>query len=65
MIRDFLKQGQIKMPDDLNNLFKDMMKDVIEQCYNAEIEEELGYSKYDYRNEDSKNYCNGYTEKKH
>ncbi|MGL5124051.1 MAG: IS256 family transposase [Fusobacteriaceae bacterium] len=64
MIRDFLKQGQIKTPDDLNNLFKDMMKDVIEQCYNAEIEEELGYSKYDYRNEDSKNYRNGYTEKR-
>ncbi|MGL6064846.1 MAG: transposase [Fusobacteriaceae bacterium] len=51
------------MTVDLNSLFKDMVKDVIKQCYKTEIEEKLSYLKYDSRNGYSKNYRNGYTEK--
>ena len=41
-----------------------MMKVMIEEFYQGELEEELGYTKYDYRNKDSNNSRNGYSSKK-
>lgn len=43
IIRELLKDGKIKTLDDLNNLFKSIIKDLTEECYQGEIEEELGY----------------------
>ena len=63
-VREFLKQNPISSSDDLNNFFKDMMKIMIEELYQGELEEELGYTKYDYRNKDSNNSRNGYSSKK-
>lgn len=59
-----MKQNPISSPDDLNTFFKDMMKVMIEEFYQGELEEELGYTKYDYRNKDSNNSRNGYSSKK-
>ena len=53
-VREFLKQNPISSPDDLNTFFKDM----IEEFYQGELEEELGYTKYNYRNKDSNNSRN-------
>ncbi|WP_293723790.1 transposase [uncultured Cetobacterium sp.] len=44
-VREFLKQNPISSPDDLNTFFKDMMKVMIEEFYQGELEEELGYPK--------------------
>ncbi|WP_047382375.1 IS256 family transposase, partial [Cetobacterium sp. ZWU0022] len=63
-VREFLKQNPISSPDDLNTFFKDMMKVMIEEFYQGELEEELGYTKYDYRNKESNNSRNGYSSKK-
>lgn len=63
-MREFLKQNPISSPDDLNTFFKDMMKVMIEEFYQGELEEELEYTKYDYRNKDSNNSRNGYSSKK-
>ena len=63
-VREFLKQNPISSPDDLNTFFKDMMKVMIEEFHQGELEEELGYTKYDYRNKDSNNSKNGYSLKK-
>lgn len=63
-VREFLKQNPISSPDDLNTFFKDMMKVMIEEFYQVELEEELGYTKYDYRNKESNNSRNGYSSKK-
>ncbi len=63
-VREFLKQNPISSPDDLNTFFKDMMKVMIEEFYQGELEEELGYTKYDYRNKDSNNSRNGYSSKR-
>ena len=41
-----------------------MMKVMIKEFYQGELEEELGYTKYDYRNKDSNNSRNGYSSKK-
>ena len=40
-----------------------MMKDLIEECYQGETEEELGYIKYNYHNKDTDNSRNGYSSK--
>ncbi len=63
-VREFLKQNPISSPDGLNTFFKDMIKVMIEEFYQGELEEELGYTKYDYRNKDSNNSRNGYSSKK-
>ena len=40
------------------------MKVMIEKFYQSKLVEELGYTKYDYRNKDSNNSRNGYSSKK-
>ncbi|MEM5781334.1 MAG: IS256 family transposase, partial [Lawsonibacter sp.] len=44
-------------------LFKEMVGTVLENGLEGELEEELGYSKYNYRNKDTENSRNGYSEK--
>lgn len=49
-------------------LYKDMLKDLlgetIQTMLKREIEEELGYSKYDYDEKNTENSRNGYSPKK-
>lgn len=49
----------------LNFAVKDLMKDVIQESLEGELDEELGYSKYDYRNrpEETTNKRNGHSNK--
>lgn len=49
---------------DINDLFKEMVGTFLEHGLEAELEEELGYSKYDYRNKSTDNSRNGSTPKK-
>lgn len=48
---------------DIQSLFKEMVGEVLENGLEGELEEELGYSKYDYRNKETENSRNGYTPK--
>ena len=43
--------------------FKEMVGAVLENSLEGELDEELGYSKYDYRNKETDNSRNGYSEK--
>ena len=47
----------------LQGLYKEMVGSVLENSLEGELEEELGYSKYDYRNKDTDNSRNGHSEK--
>ena len=47
----------------VQDLFKEMVGTVLENGLEGELEEELGYSKYDYRNKETDNSRNGYSEK--
>lgn len=47
----------------VQELFKEMVGTVLENGLEGELEDELGYSKYDYRNKDTDNSRNGYSEK--
>lgn len=47
----------------VQNLFKEMVSTVLENGLEGELEESLGYSKYDYHNKQTDNSRNGYSEK--
>lgn len=49
--------------EDVQEFFKEMVGTVLENGLEGELEEELDYSKYDYRNKQTDNSRNGYTEK--
>lgn len=41
--------------DNIQNLFKETIAEFMENGLEAELEDELGYSKYDYRNNNTDN----------
>ena len=53
----------IKSMEDIQELFKDMIASFVNQGLEGELDEELGYSKYDFRNKDTDNSRNGHSEK--
>lgn len=59
IIAELVKSGKIKSVDDINKLVKDIFKDTLETMLEAELENELGYSKHDYRNKKTENSRNG------
>ena len=62
-IRGVLSGLNIKDFGDIQTLFKEMVGEVLQNGLEGELEEELGYSKYDYRNKETENSRNGYTPK--
>ena len=48
-IRELLQMSNITSMDDIQNLFKDTFVEFMEN----ELDDELGYSKYDYKNKDT------------
>ncbi|RNC62736.1 MAG: hypothetical protein AWM53_02095 [Candidatus Dichloromethanomonas elyunquensis] len=58
-----LQEAGINDVSGVQNLFKEMVSTVLENGLEAEMEDELGYSKYDYRNKETDNSRNGYSEK--
>lgn len=65
--RDFLRsvitEYEIKDLKGLHFAIKDLMKDVIQETLEAELDENLGYSKYDFREKDTTNRRNGHSKK--
>ena len=49
---------------DIQSLFKETIAEFMENGLEAELDEELGYSKYDFRNKETDNSRNGYSSKK-
>lgn len=49
---------------DINVLFRELVGDILENGLEAELDDELGYSKYDYRNKDTDNSRNGHSTKR-
>lgn len=62
-MRGAVSEMQVKDMSDINSLFKEMVGDILENGLEAELDEELGYSKYDYRNKDTSNSRNGHSSK--
>jgi len=49
--------------DGVQDLFKEMIGTVLEEGLDGEMDDELGYTKYDYRNKDTENSRNGHSKK--
>jgi hypothetical protein len=49
MVNGYLKENPVKNETDVNALMREMMSVILEGSLDGEIEEELGYSKYDFR----------------
>jgi len=65
MMKDYLKNNDVRVKDgaDVNSVMKDMISLLLEGVLDEELDEELGYSKYDYRNKDTDNSRNDYSSK--
>lgn len=63
MIRSIIQEYGIKDLKGLEFAVKDLMKDVIQGSLEAEMDEELGYSKYDFREKETTNRRNGHSKK--
>jgi len=62
-IRELLQTSGVSSMDDIQNLFKETIAEFMENGLDAELDEELGYSKYDYRNKETGNSRNGHSSK--
>ena len=65
MMQGYLKNNDIsiKSGNDVNSIMRDMMSVLLEGALDEELNEELGYSKYDYRNKETDNSRNGHSKK--
>ena len=65
MMGNYMKENNVKVKDgtDVNSIMRDMMSIILEGALDQEIDEELGYSKYDYRNKETDNSRNGHSQK--
>lgn len=63
-IRDLIKQKNLKTAGDVQEMLKEMFGKTLEQMLEAELENELGYSRYNYQEKDTDNSRNGHSKKK-
>ena len=62
-IRELLQASNISSMEDIQNLFKETIAEFMENGLESELDEELGYGKYDYKNKDTDNSRNGHSSK--
>ena len=63
LLGSYLKEHPVKDGSDVNALMREMMSVVLEEALDGELGEELGYSRYDYKNKDTQNSRNGHSKK--
>lgn len=65
MMSGYMKENGSKVKDgtDVNSIMRDMMSLILEGALDEELDEDLGYSKYDYRNKETDNSRNGHSQK--
>ena len=62
-IRELLQMANIDSMDDIHDLFKETIAEFMENGLEAELDEDLGYSKYDYKKKATDNSRNGHSSK--
>ena len=58
-----ITEDDIQSGNDVNSIMRDMMSVLLGGALDEELNEELGYSKYDYRNKETDNSRNGHSKK--
>ena len=62
-VRELMQELDINDMSEINALFKEFVGDILENGLEAELDDELGYGKYDYRNKETDNSRNGHSRK--
>lgn len=62
-IRELLQLANVSSMEDIQSLFKDTIAEFMENGLEEELEDDLGYSKYDYKNKSTDNSRNGHSSK--
>ena len=62
-LRELMEEYGVKTMEDVHNFVKMLTAETIQTALDAELESELGYSKYDYKNKETDNSRNGYSRK--
>ena len=62
-INSLLEHYQPNDAQDVQNMLKDLLGDTLQGMLEAEMDEKLGYSKYDYQNKETDDSRNGYSKK--
>ena len=62
-MRELLQLSGVSSMEDIENLFKETISEFMGEGLDAELSEELSYSKYDYRNKETDNSRNGHSSK--
>lgn len=63
-IRELLQLSGVSSMDDIQNLFKETIAEFMENGLEAELDEELGYDRYDHKNKQTDNSRNGHSKKR-
>ena len=62
-IKGLLEHYQPQDAQDVQNMLKDLLGETLQDMLESEMDEHLGYSKYDYRNKETEDSRNGYSAK--
>ena len=62
-INSLIEHYQPEDAQDVQEMLKDLLGDTLQGMLEAEMDEKLGYTKYDYRNKDTDDSRNGYSKK--
>ena len=63
LVKELIKEFYLKDAYDISSMFRELMGDTIQEMLNSELDEELGYAKYDQSEKKTENSRNGYSEK--
>ena len=63
LLRKYIKEQNFTSPNEILNALKDMFRDVLQESLEAEMDEALGYGKYDSSSKSVDNSRNGYSKK--
>lgn len=63
LINQLLATYKPKDAEDVQSMLKDLLGDTLQGMLEVELEEDLGYSKYDYKSKGTDNRRNGYSKK--
>ena len=61
LLREYIKEQNFTSPNEILNALKDMFRDVLQESLEAEMDEALGYGKYDSSSKSVDNSRNGWS----
>ncbi len=63
LLKNLRESYGVENAGDVQDMLRDLLGGMLQEMLEAELDDELGYSKYDYKNKDTDNSRNGYSQK--